>query len=161
MTKQEKIYALETVIRKEIPRLMELSYGCLMKFWDNTIYTTVLNTPREIAFIDRNRDHCTFQVIEPHQTNVIEVIGHDISLSDVLEWLNTEKIINSLCERISHTGHNAFVSLIQDGYLDISYYSHEYEISLSSRLGKWDLSKQSLKDQSEELINSLHRFLTN
>lgn len=145
MTPQEKLQAVTEQIRKGIPRLMELSYGCLMKFWDNSIYTTVLSTHREIAFIDRNSDYCHFQVITPDQINVIEVIGHEILLSDVFEWLGT--LFNFT---IDHKGiiYQEFDYYFEGG-LDRDY----------NEVAKVDFSKPYLKDQSEEFWDFLYHLI--
>lgn len=158
MTKEEKLHAVETAIRKALPRLIELSHGCLIRYWDNRIYTMVLNTPREIAFIDRNIDHCSFQVIKPDQINVIEeVIGHDILISDVLEFLGKKgKNINYDYSVINLSNNILNVNLVTQ-ISDVEHHAYE-EIWDKFEI---DLSKPRLADQSEELINRLYSFLTN
>lgn len=170
MTAKEKLHAVEVTIRKAFPMLMEPTEGCWLNLHYNdekdnkaTEKCKIIGVDKKGKLLIRFEDGVNTldkQDLEKYiKIGSYSILGHDILLSDVLEWLNTEKMVNILCENIAYTGHNGFVSLIQNGYLDISYYSHEYEISLTSRLGKWDLSKPHLVDQSEELWNFLYNLI--
>ncbi|GIJ96586.1 hypothetical protein CAPN001_11550 [Capnocytophaga stomatis] len=94
-----KAYMLSIVeqqIRKDIPRLMELREGCWIK----------QKTPEKdflikVVAVKNGLLNCVLgftqimfpvkQVVEDSES--FEIIGHDIMLNDVLEWLN---IINEL-----------------------------------------------------------------
>lgn len=144
MIAKEQLHAVETAIRQALPRLMEPTEGCLFKDnWTNEIsekvglYITergkkvaVLrdNSTNEI-FVDYSN---TFRINLFYKDASHTTIGHNIILSDVLEWFRT----------IS-TGGGIEIEKIHK----IIYY--------------WDLSKPYLKDQSEKLINFLYNLIKN
>ena len=117
---------LEQEIRTKIPRLMELSEGCLIRFTDGEIIKISQGMLRQIKNIDYRNEEFT-------------IIGHEIQLNDVLEWLGMMDY--NYCQTTE-------VNL-----LCITIESDDYYVSY------WDLSKQYLKDQSEGLIKSLSELI--
>lgn len=154
MTPQEKHHAVETAIRKALPRLMEPTEGCLFKDnWTNEVsekvglYRTergkkvaVLrdNSTNEI-FVDYSN---TFRINLFYKDASHTTIGHDILLSDVLEWLGKfghKASIHSRAEFVVFVKKREYIFTRYSTYID--------------------LSKPRLADQSEELINFLYNLI--
>ena len=133
-THQEKLNELTTEIRKSIPRLMELSEGCEIKIqYDVSFFITgnCFDTYYAIS-----EDGCNFKTLD--SIDIMETIGHEPLLNDVLEWLKIK-------------------SEIVFGFNDKRLYDH-FKVW---KLNDWDLSKSKLSDQSEQLINFLHGLIQN
>lgn len=151
MTTQQKLHAVETAIRKALPRLMEPTEGCLV------IFRNVKNKKQSGKILynfgqDFYRIFCKNESDEYlRRRNEVEILGHDILLSDVLEWLRLFN--NDYC--------------LWDGMLlklvGASNYYAEFETinekTFDENTIKLDLSKPYLKDQSEELINFLYNLI--
>lgn len=146
MTPQEQLHAVSTAIRKVLPRLMEPTEGCKIKFkrkyFSGSVTGRVIaNYNKDVLIYSKEYDDTFLRAIEH-----CEIIGHDILLSDVLEWS-------------SKTFKNFRKLLIDDdGIL--------YKFLINGMFGDaggmyWDLSKPRLADQSEELINFLYNLIKN
>lgn len=144
MTTAEMLADVSAQIRKDIPRLMELREGCMLDYFINEraytgkvveTFTSYFNVyfDGEIKSIDFELDENTFKII-----------GHDIMLNDVLEWIKF----------------NAFnVEFQENGDFNL-----HRELKLSKSIERynfvnWDLSKPLLKDQVEELIKFLYALI--
>ena len=148
MTHEEKLNELKEAIRKAIPRLMELSEGCIVKphkqnqfILDATFEVRKLKTGFYIRSI--------IEPFEPYYEYEISIIGHEPKLNDVLEWL----------------GYN-YAIVAGGGFLmkntgDMNFKCIEVPNVDEYRHLKWDLSKSYLKDQSPELIDFLHYLIPN
>ena len=133
-THQEKLNELKAEIRKAIPRLMELSEGCEIKIqYDVSFFITgnCFDTYYAIS-----EDGCNFKTLD--SIDIMETIGHEPLLNDVLEWLKIK-------------------SEIVFSFNDKRLYDH-FKVW---KLNDWDLSKSKLSDQSEQLINFLHGLIQN
>lgn len=129
---------LEKDIREKLPRLMELTEGCIfksIKYTYKIIYYDKISKLFKVLYI--NDGDCTWKYQEEIYNQTI--IGHDILLNDILEWLGT---INQ-----DYTFEN-------NGFL-LYYYEDGYCRIEGSTKPKWDLSKPLLKDQPQELIDYL------
>lgn len=137
---------LTTAIRSQIPRLIEKTEGCIV--------VTDTNPLREIT-IGRNgfeisSNGVIIDDIAPSSAkhkyqNIIEVIGHEPQLGDVIEFFM--KIRESLKEDVFFCNDSfviTFPTLYDDG------------LSI-----KWDFSKQFLKDQDYATIYSLYHLQNN
>ena len=132
-THQEKLNELKAEIRKSIPRLMELSEGCEIKIqYDVSFFITgnCFDTYYAIS-----EDGCNFKTLD--SIDIMETIGHEPLLNDVLEWFLSVKDDSML---FTSTCGNIFLGLNKDKQI-------------------WDLSKSKLSDQSPELINFLHDLI--
>lgn len=130
MTNLEK---LEKEIRDKLPRLMELSEGCIVDI--NNLSKVRLTHP-----IVTNEDG---RICTPyHVYTDFKVIGHEVLLNDVLEWLGV----------ISEKGFPYAV------LTDCSLTKWDSPDFVDA--GKWDLTKPHLKDQSQELIEYLAGLAT-
>lgn len=126
-------------IRKAIPRLMELEDGCMVKY-SGEIFTVgedcnTLNSDTSLHLYELNID-----IIEEEY----QIIGKEPMLNDVLEWLD---II--LVDKDIHCEIKKKYIIIYPTYNDMMY---------CKKIGKWDLSKPYLKDQSKELIEKLNNL---
>lgn len=130
MIAKEQLHAVETAIRKAIPRLLEPTEGCKLNFKKKYFLESVegqviKNYNKYVLVYSKEYDDTFLRAIEH-----CEIFGHDILLSDVLEWLKTISIGSGIDTEKLHK---------------ILYY--------------WDLSKPRLTDQSEELINFLYNLI--
>ncbi|GET48827.1 hypothetical protein RCZ02_16580 [Capnocytophaga felis] len=167
MTTAEKLYKIEAQIRKDIPRLMELRAGCILEYFTGVKHKVVsqyyFNGKRKYALVNIGSG----LVIHISEDEIFEkkyfsIIGHEIMLNDVLEWLNY--IIYEKCIPITDLGYSGMVKQFyvkgDDGsiifeILDLKNPDLGLDII---RIGLWDLSKPLLKDQSEELIKFLYNI---
>ncbi|MFJ1491866.1 hypothetical protein, partial [Capnocytophaga canis] len=91
------------------------------------------------------------------------IIGHDIMLNDVLEWLN--HIIYEKCIPINDLGYSGMVKQFyvkgDDGSIIFEILDLKNpDLGLDTiRYGVWNLSSIYLKDQSEELIKFLYNLV--
>lgn len=129
-------------IRKSIPRLMELSDGCVIKYGTETEWI-VSKKENEFVYIISYISISARKVIH-QEDEKIEIIGHEPMLNDVLEWLD---II--LVDKDIHCEIKKKYIIIYPTYNDMMY---------DKKICKWDLTKPYLKDQSEELIKYLNNL---
>jgi len=139
-THQQKLNELTTEIRKSIPRLMELSDGCEIKIqYDVSFFITgkAFDTYYAVSV-----NGCNFKTLD--SIDIMEKIGHEPLLNDVLEWHSSNGI-----DKYSHFE-------VSKGEAYFSIYDGEENESII-----WDLSKSKLREQSPELINFLHDLIPN
>lgn len=158
MIAQEKLTVVEKAIREVLPRLLENTDGCIFKnnwhgdLWEKIgLYTTYSGKEvivlRSISdneiFVDFDETFC----VNPYEDVCYTLIGHDILLTDVLEWLGT--LFNF---SINHEGviYKEFDYYFEGG-LDRDY----------TEVVKVDFSKHRLSDQSEELWDFLYSLIEN
>lgn len=157
MTTQEKLHAVETVIRQALPRLTELSQGCklekdgyyytyLGKFMVNVSpYTDgyyLHHFSSEAVVIPKKGKDFFIHSLGDKRFKYYNIIGHDIMLNDILEWLKELELSGKI---------KAFeVGFTPTGQFVIKY---------GKAIMFWDLSKLYLKDQSEELWNFLYNLI--
>lgn len=132
-THKEKLAELTAEIRKAIPRLMELSDGCIVRIQYGIPY--VIKEKKFDTYYAFNGSGLK----EINHNDILEIIGHEPMLNDVLEWH-------------SKNGNDKYSHFeVSKGEAYFSIYDGEETESLI-----WDLSKPYLKDQSPELIDFLH-----
>ena len=139
-THQEKLNELKVEMRNAIPRLMELSEGCEIKIqYDVSFFITgkAFDTYYAVSV-----NGCNFKTLD--SIDIMEKIGHEPLLNDVLEWHSSNGI-----DKYSHFE-------VSKGEAYFSIYDGEENESII-----WDLSKSKLSDQSPELINFLHDLIPN
>ncbi|MFJ1411719.1 hypothetical protein [Capnocytophaga canimorsus] len=146
MTTAEMLASVEAQIRKDIPRLMELREGCVIEYFRNgrAYNCKVVETfPSYFnMYFDSEIESIDFELSE----NTFQIIGHDIMLNDVLEWLNSK---------------NKNIAISSDGTLfELNKAIFYNKIGIGDcGIIKWDLSKLLLKDQSEELVKFLYKLI--
>lgn len=141
MTPQEKHHAVETAIRKALPRLQEPTEGCriLEKGKAEENHSVILAIGMYYKIYTPFGDKFSLNEIESEEDLLAkyEILGHDILLSDVLGWL----------ERLE------WHEEIDDAdYIKIDIVEGHYDYS-------WNFSKPRLADQSEELWNLLYDLI--
>lgn len=145
-TFQEKLQTLEKQIRKDLPRLLQPTEGCwvFLKGYNNSLFKIVHRRAKEFL-VDDYQGHKPRTYENKKFFEWFEIVGHDILLSDVLEWLG-----KFFYFRINQEGiiYKEFDSYFQ-GELDRDYIE----------VGKIDFSKSRLSDQSKELINFLYNLI--
>jgi hypothetical protein len=128
------LQTLENEIRSKLPRLMELSAGCDIMHNELTehTYTTIDNhyCPHLYSY-----QYSSFRTLEFTDLKNFTILGHPITLTNVLEWLK---------------GLEKFTT-------DLGYF--EYVIERDNLLENWNLSKNLLREQSTELIDSLFNLI--
>lgn len=154
MTIVEMLASVEAQIRKDIPRLMELREGCIIKNNHNGDleiflgYISIDGFSRVVLkdlYIKSIRiDIEGNLIIDEFDKYAYSIIGHEIMLSDVLEWLFTSTLISYY---ISSSGEILYWLIEGAPETRINIY--------------WDLSSPYLKDQSEELIKFLYNIKIN
>lgn len=116
---------LESKIRQALPRLMEISVGCMLQLikGENVggIYIIGNN-----AWVKNNKAYIELSDGYDYEITDFGIIGHEIYLSDVLEWL----------------------------FETLDYSATDYKVI--DLLIYWDLSKPLLKDQPKEVIDYLN-----
>lgn len=146
MIAQEKLQVIKTVIRQSLPRLMEPTEGCKLNFKKKYFLESVegqviKNYNKYVLVYSKEYDDTFLRAIEH-----CEIIGHDILLSDVLEWLGLLKKNN---EDLFHCSLNEEIMRID---MDNK---GRYEANMF----KINISKPRLADQSEELWEFLYNLL--
>ena len=134
-THQEKLNELTEAIRKSIPRLMELSDGCVIKNERGTKYKIYY---KENRYYNVFNDETVSSSIPKPLCKSYTIIGHEPLLNHVLEWLDTNK-----CD----------FSIRKEGFV---FYRMD-----DLCMANWDLSKSKLSEQSPELIDFLHDLIPN
>lgn len=158
---QQKLQILEKQIRKNLPRLLEFREGLILK---RKVYHKLYSDYIMIKTIWD--DVCTYvEIVEPiHKGNFsdninnllenFEIIGHDILLSDVLEWIAKQN--EGLHLDIEYEVKDNLLKIIVMQDIDEIYsdFSKRY-----TECYIWDLSKISLADQSDELKEFLYELI--
>lgn len=155
MTKQEKLQAVETAIRKGLPRLMQPTEGCriLEKEYNEIYRIHKINKINFVLYSEDGAGHkLVNKILQPHY----KILGHDILISDVLEWFGNKGKKRQYSYSVLNLSNDTLNVNLVTQISDLEHYAFDevwdkFEI---------DLSKPRLKDQSEELIDSLYRFLT-
>lgn len=150
MTAQEKLHAVETAIRKALPRLMEPTEGCRILEHGEPLeqYSVILAERSEgkyLIYTPYNLDNPCEEIDQKELSENYEILGHDILLSDVLEWFDNLKHETIRVSQITTKG-----TLIG---------TEDTDTLRAVKFGKWDLSKPRLADQSEELWNFLYNLI--
>ena len=91
-THQEKLSELKVEMRKAIPRLMELSEGCVIENEYKTKYKIYYN---EIRYYNVFNDELVSNSIVKPLSKSYNIIGKEPQLNDVLEWLGNKFINNN------------------------------------------------------------------
>lgn len=96
---------LEDKIREALPHLKELTEGCFYGYDDEPCIKIVFKDENEVSFINiLTFDKISMLTIDSFNHLDLELIGKDIMLNDVLNWLttferNTVKYVDEiLCE---------------------------------------------------------------
>lgn len=143
MTVAEKLAEVTAQIRKEVPRTMELKEGCLL-------YNKSNKDRFKIIDIDANFDEYTCLKNKKYITsisfkdiNLYTIIGHEIMLNDVLEWLS----------KIDKPYRACFID-------ELGFISRlNFDMTMEVNGVKWNLQSSYLNiDQSEEMINFLYNL---
>ncbi|MFK8274025.1 hypothetical protein [Capnocytophaga canimorsus] len=147
MTTAEKLAEVTAQIRKDIPRLMELKEGCWIKQKTSEKDFIFKVVAVKDDFLKCVLGFAEFIFLAKDIVNSLksfEIIGHEIMLYDVLEWL-------SLCKKSLY-----FIdSECGFGILDVDchrFYHFKFDINLKSPY---------LKDQHEKLIKFLYGVMKN
>lgn len=145
MTPQEKLHAVETAIRKTLPRLTEPTEGCriLEKGKAEENYSIILVDGDDYTIFTPYSFGLPIDKIDQEDLSEnYEIIGHDILLSDVLEWLKELELSNK-------------IKSFEIGFTPMG----QFVIKQKEVIVFWDLSKPRLADQSEELIDLLYNLI--
>ncbi len=155
----KELEELTREIREKLPRLNELSEGCIVDFKDMTVKFKVTHVFRDLfqnnyylsspvyygdpeprgrhVFKYNEQDFISeYSLSEGIKYGDVKIIGKEPMLNDVLEWL----LVKSQSDFEP---------------ADKRYLTH----FLAFKLSEWDLSKPFLKDQSPELIKFLHSLI--
>lgn len=125
-----QLQQLEAKIRQALPRLKELSDGCYFRTELGSEFKIVYRNESLCSCIQKDKfDSVTFLT---DYISKLTIIGHNIYLSDVLEWLGTIK----------------YHMINIEGKINES---HKVRCT-------WDLSKPLLKDQPKEVIEYLNNL---
>ncbi len=142
MTHEEKLQAVTADIRKQLPRLMKLEKGCLLRMKISNIIGEIIGVGSKENYIVLGEDEVIPDYYLKKNLYIYKIIGKEPMLTDVLEWLNILNVKAEITDR-------GMLYAIKKDNIPMRDY-----ISV-----KIDLSKPYLKDQSEELINFLYKFL--
>ncbi len=153
MTKLEQ---LTEEIKKAVPRLMELTDGCIIKIPHWNIFTQKYEKNKyddycvfgSSIFNDNYDKICSVANIYKEFSKETSIIGHEPLLNDVLEWL---KSISEYTDEYCIT--------IGGDFLKMNFIQSSFELINSRTNPRWDMSKPYLKDQSNELIDYLHSLI--
>lgn len=151
MTTQEKLQAVTEQIRKDIPRLMELSEGCeITSFSGDTL--KIIHNYVSKEFVAYKYDD--FELLEIQKEGFESedgepasyyIKGHEPMLSNILEWFEKRRQLPEdtfFQDVLFQTNNGKYLEIYGD----------------SGLLAKWDLSKPYLKDQNDELIGFLYNL---
>lgn len=128
MTTQEKLQAVTEQIRKDIPRLMELSEGCEITSFSGDTLKIIHN------YVSKDGEPASYYIK-----------GHEPMLSNILEWFEKRRQLPEdtfFQDVLFQTNNGKYLEIYGD----------------SGLLAKWDLSKPYLKDQNDELIGFLYNL---
>lgn len=155
MTPKQKLQVVETTIRKALPRLMEVRRGCILK--NSNVWVRLLSDKGD--YYEVMGWDTIYQELKKEWLPEYEIIGHDILLSDVLEWLNSSETRDLLNKKTSNLDTTFEYVYVNGGNITLVYHRSDGGISLATRTGNWDLSKPLLADQSEVLWEFLYNLL--
>ena len=144
------LQTLENEIRSKLQHLMELSAGCEVEFFTKRTKVYIIRDEFYVMF----ESDCTFYKISSLKgkyKKAFKIIGHEISLANVLEWLNG-------------LDKNIMYAIESDGCLLISrdcpYTAFTFlDKHNNSQIVFWNLSKNLLREQSQELIDGLFNLI--
>lgn len=163
MTTQQKLHAVETAIRKALPRLMEPTEGCWLnlhyineKDKETTEKCKIIGVDKKGKLLIRYDDgfnSFSKKDLEKYiKKGSYSMLGHDILISDVLEWIT---LFNDFC---------LWQGMILKP-IDASNYYAEFETingeCFDKNIIEWNLPKPRLADQSEEFIDFLYNLIKN
>lgn len=137
---KEILQILEEQIRKDLPRLKELREGCWFKsgYGEEKLINVGGENDDKFLFIDVFKNHYEVDEIPKHY----KIIGHDILLSDVLEWLKELELSNK-------------IGTFEIGFTPMG----RFAIKQKETIVFWNLNKTHLKDQSDRLIEFLYNLI--
>lgn len=151
MTTAEKLASVEAQIRKDIPRLMEVRQGCILfNKITNHFQKVYLETQHFVLLNNLNITYLDFHSFRKNELDDFEIIGHDIMLNDVLEWLKCLGFLSE-CSSIYSDGE----SFCRE---ELVYDNDDNFLYKKTTCSDWYLPSPYLKDQSEELINFLYNI---
>lgn len=156
MGKLEKLQVVETAIRKALPRLMKPTEGCwlYLKGYDKCFFKIIHRRSNEFL-VDDYKGHKP----KTYKNNVLkdyfEIIGHDILVLDVLEWLGYKGKNGEYDYSVLNLSNNILNVNLVTQISDVEHHAYE-EIWDKIEI---DLSKPRLADQSEKTINVLYDFI--
>lgn len=133
---------LEKEIRLKLPRLIELSEGCLVKDKHGDIEKILHHYESNLVITIDSIGYVSSTKIF---TDKDVIIGHEIKLNDVLEWFRLKN---------TYTKQTSISFTTREGFIRLGISSDDHYL-----IGDWDLSKNLLKDQSQELIDSLSELI--
>jgi hypothetical protein len=113
-TTQEKTQAIAEAIRKACPELMELKFGCEVKFKPYNSINTFIHEYRDICYLYNDWDRETFTC----NKDDLEVIGSPITLSHIFRWLGTLSIIRFTIQDNGCIGELTKVNVYKQGTLE-------------------------------------------
>lgn len=148
MTTENKLQSVTEKIRKDTPRLMEISEGCEINY-KGLKYKIVKHLPQKLAedvelvAIENIGEFPNVIYLCKYEDN-FEIIGHEPMLNDVLEWVKSNQFFID----------DLYVD--NDGFFGLLDFCYEKFKSLKLQ---WDFSKPYLKDQTEELIEFLFNLI--
>lgn len=153
----EKLNVVEATIRKALPRLMEPTEGCYLKNYGSAKMYRVIGREGEVCFLQDINDLklSPLEITESTAINYFEIIGHDILINDVLEWLGHERKNELYTYSLVDLSDNILKVHLVTQISDVEHYAHE-EIWESIEI---DLTKHRLIDQPEKLINDLYNLI--
>lgn len=134
---------LENKIIEALPRLKELTKGCIVKdILNEWIYEVIDNKycPQLYSY-----QYSAFRTLDFKDLENIYIIGHPIKLNDVLDYIYSKKP-NSKCYNVSFDYDGTFTEIWKYANGDIE----------GSKIYYWNLSSVFLSDQSEELKEFLN-----
>lgn len=161
-------------IREKLPRLMELSEGCIVDFKDMTVKFKVTHVFRDLfqnnyylsspvyygdpeprgrqVFKYNEQDFISeYSLNEGIKYGDVKIIGKEPMLNDVLEWHQDNYSKNSHFEVETFSAEDIKYSIG-------CFYSYDSDAEIEKYF--WNLSKPYLKDQSPELIKFLHGLIS-
>lgn len=164
----KELEELTREIREKLPRLMELSEGCIVDFKDMTVKFKVTHVFRDLfqnnyylsspvyygdpeprgrqVFKYNEQDFISeYSLSEGIKYGDIKIIGKEPMLNDVLEWLSLKS------DTVDYYGFDS-----AGNYL---WFNHALNKFSTNPTVKWNLSQPYLKDQSPELITFLHSLI--
>lgn len=152
MTAQEKLHAVETAIRQELPRLMELREGVILKrkrhfeLYSDYVIIKIKRDDFSTYTEIYGKHKGSFSIENEKLLDHFEIIGHDILISDVLEWLGRPKW--------DEMGKSNDYYISDEGMLIRKNQDTSYDF-----LCEVNLSKPRLADQSEKLWAFLYNLI--
>lgn len=150
LTREDKIQALTEDIRSKIPRLIELTPGCILKLSKNdTIFYEIvkpIEKHKDLIFIYSYKNGGTYPFKENSlELKEFEIIGHEPMLNDVLKWY------------LDKTYNTDYTFNLIEGDIVLHNGTFNYREHKGVFIG---LSKPYLKDWDNDVIDFLYDVLT-